>query len=76
MLMADSQISDAERTALLGRAAASRASLAVLRGYDAETAFSTGNQALAQLPASDNYWRSWAITMVGITYYLVCGDVA
>jgi LuxR family maltose regulon positive regulatory protein len=76
LLLADKQIPDGERTALLGRAAASRASLAVLRGYEADVVIAAGNQALAQLPETDAYWRSWAITMVGIAHYIVNGDVA
>jgi LuxR family maltose regulon positive regulatory protein len=76
LLREDKQIPKDERTALLGRAAASRASLAVLRGYEANVVIAAGDQSLAQLPESDAYWRSWATAMVGIAYYVVNGDVA
>ncbi|MCZ7544242.1 MAG: LuxR C-terminal-related transcriptional regulator [Anaerolineae bacterium] len=76
LLLEDKQMPDGERTALLGRAAASRASLAVLRGYEADIIIAAGNRALAQLPETDAYWRSWAMTMAGIAYYILNGDVA
>lgn len=76
MLLEDGEIGADERTTLLGRAAASRASLALLRGYKADITIAAGYQALAQLPESDGFWRSWATTMVGITYYLSNGDMA
>lgn len=76
LLREDKQLPQDERTALLGRAAASRASLAVLRGYEANVVIAAGDQSLAQLPETDAYWRSWAMAMVGIAYYVVNGDVA
>jgi len=76
LLLQDKQMPDAQRTALLGRAAASRASLAVLRGYEAKVVIVAGEQALTQLPETDAYWRSWVMAMVGIAYYVVNGDVA
>lgn len=76
LLQEDTLLSESERMALLGRAAASRASLAVLRGYEGDIIIAAGNQALALLPETDAYWRSWAMTMTGIAYYIVKGDGA
>jgi LuxR family maltose regulon positive regulatory protein len=76
LLLEDKQIADDERTALLGRAAASRASLSLLLGHDADITLAAGRDALEKLPESDGYWRSWVCAMVGIACYVSHSDVA
>ncbi|MBX3084662.1 MAG: hypothetical protein KF716_23710 [Anaerolineae bacterium] len=75
-LLNHSLVADAdEHSALLGQAAAIRATVSLLLGYAGDVTIAAGNSALAQLPESDLYWRAWAYAMIGIAYYTSNGEM-
>jgi LuxR family transcriptional regulator, maltose regulon positive regulatory protein len=72
----DGYIADeSEHTALLGKAAAIRATLSLFRGYNPDITITAGNQALSQLPSSDLHWRGWVNTVVGIACFAARGEM-
>lgn len=66
---------ETERKALLGQAAAIRATISLLLGYDGDVTITVGNNALAQLPETDLYRHAWANSIVGIAHYLLNGEM-
>lgn len=69
-------LDQAEHNALLGKAAAIRATLSLLRGHDPDITITAGSQALRQLPPSDMHWRGWINTILGIAYFAAKGEMA
>src|SRR6202008_3505393 len=68
-------VADSESTALLGKAAAIRATLSLFRGYDPDITISAGRQALHQLDSSDFHWSGWVNTVLGIAYFAAKGEM-
>ena len=61
--------------ALLGQAAAIRATSSLLLGYTGDTTISAGTTALAYLPESALRWRAWANAIVGIACFVSKGQM-
>jgi LuxR family maltose regulon positive regulatory protein len=64
-----------EQTALLGKTAAIRATLSLLRGLDPDITVAAGRQALSQIPVTDLRWRGWVNTILGIAYFAAKGEM-
>lgn len=75
LMIAAPMTDEAEHKALLGQAAAIRATISLLNGYTGDTTIAAGMQALAYLPESDLRWRAWAHAMVGIARFVSNGQM-
>ena len=69
------QMPEDEHSGLLGKAAAIRATLSLLRGLDPDITIAAGEQALRQIPLSDLHWRGWVNTILGIAYFAAKGEM-
>ncbi|MEZ4672560.1 MAG: LuxR C-terminal-related transcriptional regulator [Anaerolineae bacterium] len=75
LLNQDVVADEAKRTALLGRAAAIRATLSLLLGHGGDVTIATGKKAHDLLPESEVFWRAWVYFNMGVAYYISNGDV-
>ena len=71
----DATAAAAERNALLGQAAAVRATISLLIGDAGSNTVAIGEQALRHLPESDLRWRAWASVVTGIAQFVARGDL-
>jgi LuxR family transcriptional regulator, maltose regulon positive regulatory protein len=75
VLSQDKQFDEHERTAMLGQAAAVRATVSHLLGRDGNLTIAAGHQAIAQLPKSEVQWRGWVTMVMGVTYWTSNGEM-
>jgi len=74
-VLAESNIEEHVRVPLLGQAAAIRASILLQIRNDGEATLISGQEALAQLPASEVYWRGWTTMIMGMAEFTHKGDI-
>jgi LuxR family transcriptional regulator, maltose regulon positive regulatory protein len=75
-VLLEAQQQEPKYSVLLGQAATIRTSIRIQRGEIGDETIAIGRQAIAQLDASDAYWRGWTTMLVGMCLYASNVDLA